>query len=96
MKAHISQNRVDLECDILKDFNDARAIIKEDACMKFYDGTKLLHIEMVASGVGLGATLLPTRNHTSCAKDEAPDNSILRPTTFASISLTRAEKDTTK
>ena len=61
--------------------------------MKFYVETKALCIQMDASGVGLGATLLQTRNNTSCAKDESPDNSILRSIAFASKSLTIAEKD---
>ena len=43
--------------------------------MKFSDKTNPLSIEMDASGVGLGVALLQTRNNTSCAKDEAPDNS---------------------
>ena len=51
-------------------------------------------IEMDASGVGLGTTLLQTRNNTSCARDKSPDNSILRPIAFTSKSLTGAEKDT--
>ena len=42
-------------------FEDAEAVIKEDACMKFYDKTKLLYIERDASGVGLEAALLQTR-----------------------------------
>ena len=71
----------------LKMFNEAKAIIKEEACMKFYDETNPLYIKRDASGVGLGATLLQTRNNTSCAKDEAPDNSILRHIPFASKSL---------
>ena len=75
-----------------KMFNQAKVIIKEDACMKFYDETKPLYIEMNASGVGLGATLLQTRSNTTCPKDEAPDNSILRPIAFASKSLNGAEK----
>ena len=36
-------------------FNKAKAIIKEDACMEFYDEAKLLNIRTDASGVGLGA-----------------------------------------
>ena len=47
---------------------------------------------MDASGIGLGATLLQTRYNTSCLKDEAPDNSILRPIAFVNKSLIRAEK----
>ena len=38
------------------------------------------------------ATLLQTRNNTSCAKDEAPDKSIPRPIAFTTKSLTGAEK----
>ena len=60
--------------------------------MKIYNETKLLYIEVEASGVGLGATLLQIRNNTSCRKDEAPDNSILRPIAFSSKSRTGAEK----
>ena len=62
--------------------------------MKFYDKTKPLYIEMNVSGVGLGATLLQTRSNTSCHKDKAPDNSILRSIAFAIKSLMGAEKDT--
>ena len=59
--------------------------------MKFYDETKPLYIETYPSGVWLRATLQQTRSKTSCLKDEAPDNSILRLTAFASKSLTGAE-----
>ena len=60
--------------------------------MKFYDKTKPLYKEINASGVGLGAALLQTRNGTSCPRDEAPDNSILRPTALVSKSLSSLEK----
>ena len=76
-----------------KIFNIAKSIIKEDECIKFYDDTQLLYIEMDASGVGLGATFLQMRSNTSCPMDEAPDNSTLRPIAFASKSLIAAEKD---
>ena len=46
-------------------FDKAKAIIKEDACMKFYDETKLLYIEPDVFGVGLGVDLLQTRSNTS-------------------------------
>ena len=59
--------------------------------MKFYDKTKPLYLETDASGVGLCSTLLQTRSNTSCHKDEAPDNCILRPIAFPSKRLTRAE-----
>ena len=51
-------------------FDKAKAIINEDACMKFYDETKLLYIETDASGVGLGAALLQARSNTSCPRNE--------------------------
>ena len=73
-------------------FDRAKAIIKEDACMKFYDETKPLYIETDASGVGLGAAFLQTRSNTSCPRDKVPDNSILRPTIFSSKNLTGQKK----
>ena len=73
-----------------KILDKAKSIIKEYAHMKFYYKTKPLHIEMNASG--LGAALLQTRSGTSCPKDEAPDNSILRPIAFMSKSLSSMEK----
>ena len=48
---------MDVECHIPKMFQEARAVITEDACMKFYDKTKQLYIETDASGVRLGAAL---------------------------------------
>ena len=39
-------------------FDKAKAIRKEDGCMKFYDETKPLYIESHVSGVGLEAALL--------------------------------------
>ena len=52
--------------------------------MKFYD----------ASGIRLGATLPQTGSGTSCLRDTAPDNGILRPVIFASKNLSSTEKDT--
>ena len=71
-------------------FNKAKSIIKVEMCMKFYDDTKLLYLETDASGVGLGAALLPLRDNTNCPKRHAPDNTILYPIAFASKSLTGA------
>ena len=59
-----------------------------------YDKTKPFSLETDTSGVGLGAALLETRSDTICPKDEAQDNSIFRPITFVSKSLSSAEKDT--
>ena len=41
-----------------KMFDKAKAIIKEDVYMKFYDETKPLYIETDVSGVGLGAAVM--------------------------------------
>ena len=62
--------------------------------MKFYGETKPLYLEIEASGVRLGAALLQTRNGTSCPRNTAPDNSILRQITFVNKSLSSVEKDT--
>ena len=83
---------MDLEYNIPKIFHKVKLITNEDACMKFYDETKPLYIEMDASGVRLGAALLQPRSSTSCLKDEAPYNSILRPIPFVSMSLSSMEK----
>ena len=77
-----------------KILNKAKAIIKEDACLEFYDETKPLYKETDAFGVGLGAALLQTRSNTSCHKDKALDNIILRLIAFTSKCLTGAKKDT--
>ena len=53
-----------------KMFDKEKAIIKEDAFMKFYDETRSLYIETDASGVGLGTVLIQTRSNTSCHRDE--------------------------
>ena len=74
-------------------FNKAKSIIEEDACMRFYDGTKPLYLETDTSGLGLGTGLLQTRSHTSCPRDKAPDNCMLRSTGFVSKSLSSTEKN---
>ena len=43
-------------------FDIAKVLIKEDACMKFYDVTGPVYLETDASGVGLGAGLLHIRD----------------------------------
>ena len=56
--------------------------------MNFYDESKPLYIETDLSGVGLEATLLQKRSNTSCHKDEATGNSVMRSIAFASKHLT--------
>ena len=59
--------------------------------MKFYNETKPLYLEMDASRIWLGATLLEMKDGITCPKDITPDNTILRPIMFASKILTSAE-----
>ena len=72
-------------------FTKAKSLIKVDICMKFYDDTKLLHLEVDVSGVDLGVVLLQLHEGTTCQKDMAPDNTVLCPIAFASKGLTGAE-----
>ena len=60
--------------------------------MKFYDETYPLYLETYTSGIGLSTGLLHTRDGMTYPKDTTPDNTILRPITFASKSLTNAEQ----
>ena len=47
-------------------FDKAKSTMKEDACMKLYDETKLLYLETDASGVDLGPGLLQARGGRGC------------------------------
>ena len=60
--------------------------------MEFYDKTKPLYSETDESGVGLGASLLQTRNCTIYPRDKTPDNNIHKPIALGSKSLSSAEK----
>ena len=60
--------------------------------MKFFDEMKPLYMETDASRVGLGAAILQTREGTSCARDEVPDNNILRLIAFMSRNLSAVER----
>ena len=64
-------------------YNKTKSLIKADVCTKFYDESKPLYLKIDASGVGLDTALLQTRDGTTCPKDIAPDNIILRPMAFA-------------
>ena len=66
-------------------------LTKDDVCMKFYDKTKPLYLESDESWIGLSATILQTRDGMTCPRDTAPDNTILRPISFASKNLTSTE-----
>ena len=55
--------------------------------MKSYKETKPLYLQTDASWIGLGATLLQTRDGATCPRDKVPDNTILKPVTFASKTL---------
>ena len=72
-------------------YDKTKSLIKADACMEFYDETKSLYLETDASGIGLGAALIQTRDGSSCLKDSIPNNTILQPIVFTSKSLTCAE-----
>ena len=90
--ADISQTEWTWNADYQRLFNKAKSIIKCYAYMKFYDKTKPLYLETDESGVVLGTSLLQTRNSTSCPRDMAQDNNILRSVMFTSKSLSSTEK----
>ena len=46
--------------------------------MKCYDQIQPPYLETDAPRVGMAASLLQTRNGTSCPRDKAPDNSMWR------------------
>ena len=58
-------------------YEKAKSLIKDNACMKFYDEIKPLYLVTDASGIGLSAALLQTRDGMSCPKESAPDKTIL-------------------
>ena len=73
-------------------FDNAKSVIKEDACMKFYDEMKPLHMKTDESEAGLGSTILKARVGTNCPRDEAHNNNILRPISFMGKSLSAVER----
>ena len=69
-------------------YNRAKNIVrKKDACMKFYDATRLPYLETDASGVSHGAGLLQLRDGMTSGCDQMPDNAAQCPIVFASKSL---------
>ena len=58
---------------------------KQHVCMKFYDASKLLYLEIDASSINLEAGFLQIRRDTmNCRSDEVLDNTALCPTAFTS------------
>ena len=71
---------------------EARAVIKDNISMKFYNEKETLYLEPDASSVGPGAEFLQARDSLWFPWDEAPDNTVLCCIAFASKSLTNLEK----
>ena len=71
---YISGDRVYMEWKLPKMIRQSKDHHKVDACMKFCDKTRPLHLEVNASEVGLGARLLQIRDGMSYAQDKAPHN----------------------
>ena len=46
-------------------YDKAKNIIKQDACMKFYDILKPFYLETGGSGISLGVTLLQVKDGTN-------------------------------
>ena len=59
-------------------YNKAKSLIQKDVYMKFYNETKTLYLKTDVTRIGLGTTLLQTRDNMTCSKDAAPDNTIWR------------------
>ena len=76
----------------LKILGQPKLIIKEPACMNFYDKTQALHIKTDVSGYRLGAALLQTKSNTSCPRHYTQDSGILRPIAQMSKALSSVEK----
>ena len=70
-----------------------KAIINEDAYMKFYSETRPLYLDTDEFGVGLEVGLLQIREEVNCPQDEPPHNSTLIPTAFASKTLSTMGKE---
>ena len=90
--ADVSQNRVDLECRLPEVIQYSKINHKSRHMHEILWKNQATILRNTTSGVGLGAGLLQTRNGTSCPRDMAPDNNILRPIAFASKSLSIREK----
>ena len=65
-----------------QDLYKGKNIIKQDACMKLYDASKLLYLETDTCDIGLGAGILQVRDIMNCDWDEVLDNTALCPIAF--------------
>ena len=63
-------------------YNKAKALIRKDAWMTFYNKREPLYLEIDASSVGLEAGHMQIREGINCPHGEAPDNMALCPTTY--------------
>ena len=73
-RLHYWKQILNMICNIL--YNKAKALIRKDTCMKFYNERELLYVETDASGVFLGAWLLQVREGMKYPCDEAACNTI--------------------
>ena len=87
-KTDISECRLDTSKMYQDLYYKANKIVKKDACMKFYDAARPLHLE---TDVGLRARLLQVRDGMNHKCDEVPDNMMLCPIASTSISPSSAE-----
>ena len=55
-------------------YDKAKAIIKKDTCLKFYNEMEPVYLETGASDIDVGARLLQVRDGMSYPRDEASDN----------------------
>ena len=62
-------------------------IIRQDACMKFYDALMPLHLETDTSSISQRAGLSQVMDGVNCGQDEILGNTTLHPIAFTSESL---------
>ena len=72
-------------------YNKTKKIIQKDACIKFYNASRLLYLEPDASGVDLRAGILQVRGGMNCGCDKVLYNVALHSTAFASKNLLGTE-----
>ena len=55
-------------------YDKVKKIIKEDACMKFYDAYRSLYMKTDALSVKIGPRLVQVRNDMNCSCDKVLKN----------------------